>query len=1592
MPGVRGGDHPRPSLFRALSFLVFAALLILAFLALRPVSSALRQRMELLRDELLSRGEELIGRRIRYESLGPSILGGVDIRSLTVAGKGSRPLFSAPRFRLSWSLWDLLRKEGRGIRGLRIDGPELYIDPQADRDLPELLARLKEMASSGGGNGISLDVFSFRIRDGNFRVEGLGALSGVDMDAEIRGGRIEAQGDWDTELRLGERFLAGLDLPAASPQAALTRLFGGGPPLDISTGGRFRLSGETDLSGGRAFLSLPFIKSDRFRVAALELNLELKDRVLRLNTGGPGTAGPFNAALDYSLDTGEVSARLDCRNYSPAETLRFLGPWEGRNRFLALRATGEAALSYSAEGILGYRADLSGRIPPNLPLANSGFNVKLAGSGDRVDVDRLDLNLVRGRGNRIGGALSFQGRVDAASLDVNGTLGIAGLSLTGDGAIDTLLTIRNRGRDLAVSADKLKIGEAEFSALEAALIREPRGLGFSAEILRFYGDGASGETGAEAPAEIPGETPAGVQDALAGIPGPGGTEDGSRDEALFDETPGGTREAAGDAPPAGRTPENPSAIRLSGTLDYDPWYLETRLTLDSCAAGDASEVARPLLAEFELPHGLPPAISRFWENTLQNTTVTTEVFVSTNFEQILYNAPRLVISHSGYGEFLALFSVSGTDRRFTVDGGQILWNGGGVRITGQSDFSDIENISFSLDAAYQDINYYLEGALLARRSLSLQGSYGMYGSFDSMGEGLYSGRFKGENIPLRFEGRMGRASFDLTMGYQSSESWYVELSGLELADFAGPGLENGGLLALSARVDQDQIRLRDIYLSDSQGALRGGGAFSPVADGEYQGSFSIFDDEHGENYTVDLAWTRGDGNGGSKALPFLKDLIWSLRLGDFLAFDSGKDSPEFPGGAAPRLKLRVSGVGMRLARFFRGLPSVRVDGILDLDWESVEQFKAGLNIYSLGVANGGQEIIAGGQAYIDAKGLNVENLRLSMGGLETLVPRLRLSLDESLVEGAGRIQGRLAGRELGMDFSLNSRFAPMDSWLDYAAALKDLRGAIELDNIVAGGEAREEAFKFTFARQGQGLAFSGGPEGMISLNVKQDGGFTAAFADPFPLRGSFTGTLGLGGIDIQGEGITVNLPALWEFIPSRDKFYISSGFAVGSLQIRGPLENPEFYGRFHGEDLRMRVPQFLTEDIVPVDMSLLFDGDEIRFTDTAASCGKKGWGVVNGQFLMEKWIPVSFSLNVTAARDRPLPFKFDIGGVLVRGTASGVLNLSLADNVLSVSGDLAAQETEISLNAAEIAASQRGEGWEDLKPPVIANITVTAGKKVEFLWPVREFPVLQAYADMGAKAKVSVNTMDRSFTFTGDVKLRGGEVFYFERSFYIRSGMLVFREDQDSFDPRISVRAEVRDRASNGPVTISMVVDNAPLQSFTPRFESSPALSQVEIFSLLGQSFVGAAGRDGNVSVPFLSSSADLLAQSQGMRRIQGALRDFLRLDMFSVRTQFIQRAAISFMGTQTQPVDRIGWVGNYFDNTSVFIGKYIGSEMFAQAMLSLRYNENKRTFGGYTLEPDFGIELRSPLGNIRWNLVPTHPENWYLDDCSFTVSWNFSF
>jgi hypothetical protein len=265
-----------------------------------------------------------------------------------------------------------------------------------------------------------------------------------------------------------------------------------------------------------------------------------------------------------------------------------------------------------------------------------------------------------------------------------------------------------------------------------------------------------------------------------------------------------------------------------------------------------------------------------------------------------------------------------------------------------------------------------------------------------------------------------------------------------------------------------------------------------------------------------------------------------------------------------------------------------------------------------------------------------------------------------------------------------------------------------------------------------------------------------------------------------------------------------------------------------------------------------------------------------------------------------------------------------------------------------VLENRQASVYEEPDVSVISDITIRAGRRVDLFWPSVDFPMLQASADLGTGIHITTDAVAQRYTMTGDVKLRSGEIFYLERNFYIREGTLFFRENETQFDPLITARAELRDQADIGPVTISMLIDNAPLRSFTPRFVSSPSLSQIEIYSILGQNPQG-TGESRNLAT---SAVWDSLAQFTVLARLQRQVRNFLGLDMLSLRTQLFQNMLIQVTGGRLSgnSSGREYRVGNYFNNTTVFIGKFLGTDLFGEALFSLRYDENKMDWGGLVI------------------------------------------
>ena len=182
---------------------------------------------------------------------------------------------------------------------------------------------------------------------------------------------------------------------------------------------------------------------------------------------------------------------------------------------------------------------------------------------------------------------------------------------------------------------------------------------------------------------------------------------------------------------------------------------------------------------------------------------------------------------------------------------------------------------------------------------------------------------------------------------------------------------------------------------------------------------------------------------------------------------------------------------------------------------------------------------------------------------------------------------------------------------------------------------------------------------------------------------------------------------------------------------------------------------------------------------------------------MDHWLPVTADIRISTTDDRAVHIKTNIGRILVDGYASGNFRVVSEPIGISLFGNLQAKNTSIMIG-------QKGEEDEEQVPNISLDLTVTSGQQVEFIWPNQDFPILQAYAENRGICFYSTRRHKREATFRGEVDIKGGEIYYFSRSFYINEGKIVFNENEDKFDPRLSARAELRDVTPEGHSFINL--------------------------------------------------------------------------------------------------------------------------------------------------------------------------------------------
>jgi hypothetical protein len=187
------------------------------------------------------------------------------------------------------------------------------------------------------------------------------------------------------------------------------------------------------------------------------------------------------------------------------------------------------------------------------------------------------------------------------------------------------------------------------------------------------------------------------------------------------------------------------------------------------------------------------------------------------------------------------------------------------------------------------------------------------------------------------------------------------------------------------------------------------------------------------------------------------------------------------------------------------------------------------------------------------------------------------------------------------------------------------------------------------------------------------------------------------------------------------------------------------------------------------------------------------------------------------------------------------------------------------------------------------------------------------------------------------------------------------------------------------------------LSDFTPTFESDPPRTDAEIVALLGgplQTQIAESGLAGSA----VMVSSDLISHFGILRPFEQSVRDLLRLDLFSIRTQMVQNvvldkvlgagdeAALSQQGQEPVQQDPLG---RYFDNTTITLGKYIGTDLFLETMVRI----SERPGPGVDTEVILSFEWPTPFFDLEWNMSPSAPDlDTFLADNQISITWRYSY
>ncbi|MCQ2241322.1 translocation/assembly module TamB domain-containing protein [Treponema sp.] len=955
-----------------------------------------------------------------------------------------------------------------------------------------------------------------------------------------------------------------------------------------------------------------------------------------------------------------------------------------------------------------------------------------------------------------------------------------------------------------------------------------------------------------------------------------------------------------------------------------------------------------------------------------------ECYFATDFSNFMYNAPVVICANTQKDKEIGFVSFDGTGTSFSFSRIDIMYGNNSMLATGSLDIdTKLGQMNFFTDFNLNSFPYSVNGVYAWGEWLTMSGDYG----FETMVNygNATDGFLKFNNLPVSYDKYSASVSVDTNFSFSSNGTWDAFIDKFEISELTD-NFRSKPKIVFAGEMNDKGLIASNILYSDNISSLDGTGFIL------WNASDSGFDNALVNiNLASPVSTEKINFNGEARNMAaegfsfsnFKKDLYFNItsNVSSFPVsrFVNGQGS-----GNTVSLNLNASG--------------------------TVENPLYSIDIIDSSILVGGNNLTAKLNAtYIDSI---FEISKADVSWRYFSIDEVTASIDMSSFLGDAKFH-----------FNMNGVDRQFDAGFDFAISnLSDsfTEGVPEAFSIEADCVSLESNFIESFKPFHISLIRSPGrmdivtDENIGAYGEILDDGFVAfTVAEDKSLHFSMDGSYRNQTLDVTFNSFYWDLSKI-AYVINSDMFTLYSGVLVGNLNISGSLNAPELGGTMALVSPDFNLPQYIPDHFTTDEIKVVFAQEEISLTETLFHV-RTGFVAVSGLISLDRWALDNFIVNIRTLENFKIPIDAKVDHFRIKGFTSIDASLMLEDKSLILNGSVELQNSELSYNMstqeqilepinANINPKKKKKkakktGETGFKPSIDFNIDLALmiGQRVQ----IDVNPFLRSLIAPSTPIYVTADTATGLWSIKSDIVLRGGEISYLNRNFYLKQGRLVLNETQDHFDPNITVRAETRERDSSGDnVTIILSAISQHLSSFNAVLSSVPARSESEIMTLLGQIVSGDADSVGNLVI----SSMDYGVQVTLLRKFENALRDLCNFDIFSIRTTALQNTIMQGLELGNRPENN-SVIGNLFDNSTVYIGKYFGSDVYADALLHWTYDRkiagaSEAMGDGLVFQPEIGLEFNAPFANIRWNFAPDlsdMQESW-AKATSVTLSWRWAF